>query len=84
MDELAAEEIRADVVEQDLRGVMVDGQAAVVEAGEVVGIRRPGPGAHGRRRRPRGAGELVRSDAGLARIADAGEQPQLDAEVDQP
>ena len=44
MDELAAEELGALVVEQDRGDVVVDRQPTVVERGQVVRIGRPRPG----------------------------------------
>jgi hypothetical protein len=84
VDELAAEELGALVVEEDLGDVGIDGQAAVLEDGEIVGVTRPGPGSD---RLAVGLGDgsqILGGDAIVAGSADAREQAQLDTEIDQP
>ncbi len=84
VDELAAEEVGAALVEQDLRRVVVDRQTAVVESGEIVCIRGPRPRADGLGIRAGRSGQLVRGDARLSRLADPREETELDAEVHEP
>ena len=65
VDELAAEEIGAVVIEQDRSDVLVHHQAAVLEGRQVVGVRRPGPGLDGLGMRAGRGGQLGRRHARL-------------------
>ena len=84
MDELAAQEFRRAVVEQDHSSLVVDCQAAVLQRREAMRVRRQGPlldrsgGTAGPARKVRG------SQASRAGIAEPAEQSQLEAKVDQP
>ena len=61
MDELAAEELGALVVEEDLRDVLVDRQSPIIEPGQVVRVGRPRPGSDGLEAVPVTDGELGRA-----------------------
>ena len=81
VDELAAEELGALVVEQDGGDVLVDRQAAVLEGRQVVRVGRPRPGLDAPSASvPVVVGELGRASARLRPArADPREQPELDA-----
>ena len=85
MDELAAEVFGSAFVEQDDRDLVVDRQSVAVERHQVVRVGRPGPGLD----RPRAGSRLARRARPAVRPSRAGvaeprEQPELDAEVDEP
>ena len=84
VDELAAEEIGAIAVEQDGGDVLVHDQAAVLEGGQLVGVRRPRPRFDRLGLRPGRGGEVGCGDARLARGANLFEQAELQPEIDQP
>ena len=84
MHELAAQVFGPQLVEEDHRDVLVDGQAVVLERHEVVGVGGPGPGVDRRLAGPGRRGELGGRETGRTGLAEAGEETEFDAEVDQP
>ena len=72
------------VVEQDRRDVVVDGQPLPVVGGQVVGIGCPGPRLDGGRVGRGRGGQLGRGQPRRPGRAQPLEQPELDAEIDEP
>ncbi len=74
----------AELVEEDHRDVLVDGQAVVLERHEIVRVGGPGPRLDRRLVGPGRRGEFDGRETGRAGLAEAGEEAEFDAEVDEP
>ena len=84
MDELAAEVFGPVVVDEDRRDVLVGDEAVTIERHEVLRVGSDGPRPDGLGPGPGLGREVLDRDTGRPGRTERREQPELDAEVDEP